>query len=256
MIDQRNILLAIVLSVAILVGWQFIFVQPQADRQAQVQEQTQQAPQTPRPVTSEPAATQQEGVASTPTLGASVPSVLRETQSGILAREDALKKTARVQIVSSRLSGSISLVGARFDDLVLSDYRETIDRSSPNIVLLSPTDTSDPYYAEFGWLGANVKAPNGLTVWQADRSSLTPDSPVTLTWDNGEGLRFERRYALDDDYMLEVTQRVRNSGSAAVHDRTLRAHFPDQHARNPQFLYSARGLARCFRRHPKRSRLR
>lgn len=216
MIDQRNILLAIVLSVAILVGWQFIFVQPQADRQAQVQEQIQQVPQSQRPVASEPAAGQQGGVASTPTLGASVPSVLRETQSGILAREDALKKTARVQIVSSRLSGSISLVGARFDDLVLSDYRETIDRTSPNIVLLSPTDTSDPYYAEFGWLGANVKTPNGLTVWQADRSSLTPNSPVTLTWDNGEGLRFERRYALDDNYMLEVTQRVRNSGSAAV----------------------------------------
>ncbi len=213
MIDQRNILLAIVLSVAILVGWQFIFVQPQVEKQA---EQQQQVPQTQQPAASQPATTQEGGVASTPTLGASVPSVLREAQSGTLAREDALKKTARVQILSSRLQGSISLVGARIDDLVLSDYRETIDDSSPNIVLLSPTDSSDPYYAEFGWLGANVKSPDGLTKWQADRSNLTPDSPVTLTWDNGEGLRFERRYALDDNYMLEVTQRVRNSGAKDV----------------------------------------
>ena len=213
MIDQRNILLAIVLSVAILVGWQFIFVQPQSERQAQLQ---QQVPQTQQPVASQPASEQQGGVASAPSIGASVPSVLRETQSGVLSREDALKKTARVNILSSRLQGSISLVGARFDDLVLSDYRETIDDSSPNIVLLSPTGSSDPYYAEFGWLGANVKAPDGLTEWRTDRRNLTPDSPVTLTWDNGEGLRFERRYALDEDYMLEVTQRVRNTGTEDV----------------------------------------
>lgn len=213
MIDQRNILLAIVLSVAILVGWQFIFVQPQSERQAQLQ---QQVPQTQQPVASQPASEQQGGVASAPSIGASVPSVLRETQSGVLSREDALKKTARVNILSSRLQGSISLVGARFDDLVLSDYRETIDDSSPNIVLLSPTASSDPYYAEFGWLGANVKAPDGLTEWRTDRRNLTPDSPVTLTWDNGEGLRFERRYALDEDYMLEVTQRVRNTGTEDV----------------------------------------
>ncbi len=212
MIDQRNILLAIVLSVAILVGWQFIFVQPQVEQQAQ----QQQAPQTQQPAVSQPATTQEGSVAPTPTLGASVPSVLRETQSGTLARQEALKKTARVEILSSRLQGSISLLGARIDDLVLSDYRETIDDSSPNIVLLSPTDTGDPYYAEFGWLGANVKSPDGLTKWQADRNSLTPDSPVTLTWDNGEGLRFERRYALDEDYMLEVIQRVRNSGPKDV----------------------------------------
>jgi YidC/Oxa1 family membrane protein insertase len=211
-IDQRNILLAIVLSVVILVGWQFLFVKPQIEQQGQQMQQRAVG----ESVGEQPSVMESGGVASTPTLGANVPSVLRETQSGVLSREDALKKTARVEINSSRLWGSISLVGARIDDLVLSDYHETIDPASPNIVLLSPTDTLDPYYAEFGWLGANVKVPDGLTLWQADRNNLTPNTPVTLRWDNGEGLLFERRYALDKNFMLDIIQRVRNSGSTDV----------------------------------------
>lgn len=212
MIDQRNILLAIVLSVVILVGWQFLFVKPQIEQQGQ---QIQQ-PSVGQSAGEQPSVVGSGGVASTPTLGASVPSVLRQTQSGVLTREEALKKTARVEIISTRLRGSISLIGARIDDLILSDYRETIDPTSPNIVLFSPTDTSDPYYAEFGWLGASVKLPDGLTLWQTNQRNLAPETPVKLTWDNGEGLQFERRYALDDNFMLEIIQRVRNTGSNEV----------------------------------------
>ena len=127
MIDQRNILLAIVLSVVILVGWQFLFVKPQIEQQGQ---QIQQ-PAVDQSAGEQPSVVGSGGVASTPTLGASVPSVLRQTQSGVLTREEALKKTARVEIISSRLRGSISLIGARIDDLVLSDYRETIDLQAP-----------------------------------------------------------------------------------------------------------------------------
>jgi len=206
-IDQRNILLAIVLSIVILVGWQFLFVKPQSEQQGQ---QIQQ-PTVGQSLGEQSFVLENSGVASAPTLGASVPSVFRQPQLGVSTREEALKKTARVQITSSRLRGSISLIGARIDDLVLSDYYETIDPLSANIVLFSPTDTSAPYYAEFGWLGANVKLPNGLTLWQADRKNLTPETPVTLRWDNGEGLQFERRYALDNNFMLEITQRVRNT---------------------------------------------
>ena len=212
MIDQRNILLAIVLSIGILVAWQFIFVVPQAERQAQVLEQQT----TSQPAGGELSTAQVGSISNTPKLGASVPSALQETQKNIKPREEILKGTTRVGILSERLQGSISLVGARIDDLLLSDYHETVDPASPNIVLLSPAGASDPYYAEFGWLGSNVKLPDSTTKWQADRRNLTPKSPVIFKWQNGEGLKFEQHYALDDNYMLEVTQRVINIGTNDV----------------------------------------
>ena len=127
----------------------------------------------------------------------------------------------RVRASRSRvpaLKGSISLKGARIDDLKLAEYHETVDPKSPEIVLLTPPGMPDAYYAEFGWVasGAGVKLPDANTLWQADRTTLTPATPVTLTWDNGQGLKFERTYAIDDAYMVQVTQKVENSGSAAV----------------------------------------
>ncbi len=109
--------------------------------------------------------------------------------------------------------------GGRIDDLVLARYRETAQPHGKNIVLLSPEGAAGAYYADFGWLapaGAAPALPDPETLWRADRDVLAPGDPVTLTWDNGEGLKFTRTFALDDTYLFTVTQRVENSGVSPV----------------------------------------
>jgi YidC/Oxa1 family membrane protein insertase len=133
-------------------------------------------------------------------------------------REDVLGEGGRISIESSKLKGSISLQGGQIDDLVLTQYRETLEPGSPNIVLLLPNGVAQPYYANFGWTGGpeGTAVPSPETVWQANHNTLSPGNPVTLTWDNGEGLRFERLIELDENYMFTVTQRVVNNGEAPV----------------------------------------
>src|SRR6185437_6461196 len=117
----------------------------------------------------------------------------------------AIAASPRVKIDTPRLTGSISLKGARIDDLSLVKFRETVDPSSPAIVLFSPSRTATPYYAEFGWVpatGSTVKLPDQNTMWQQDGSgALTPSHPITLKYDNGEGLIFRRTIAVDDHYL-------------------------------------------------------
>jgi YidC/Oxa1 family membrane protein insertase len=114
--------------------------------------------------------------------------------------------------------GSISLIGGRIDELTLSDYHVDIDPQSPPIVLFSPAGTEHPYFAQFGWLPQDqtMPVPGPDTRWQSDAQKLTPDAPITLSWDNGRGLRFVRTYAVDTNYMFTITQRVENTGTAPV----------------------------------------
>jgi YidC/Oxa1 family membrane protein insertase len=128
---------------------------------------------------------------------------------GSASREVVIAGTPRIAIDTPRIRGSIALKGARIDDVSLKDYRETVDPKSPNIHLLSPAGSPDPFYAEFGWVappGTNVKLPGADTVWTAaSTGALTPSRPVVLTWDNGEGLTFRRTIAVDAVYMFTVT---------------------------------------------------
>ncbi len=209
--DQRNLLLAVVLSLAILVTWEVFIGGPQRE---QLIEQVQQAeiPEAPVGESAEipsPGATKAPGATVSADITAAEPS---------LSRADVLSGTDRVLVESPTLKGSISLQGGRIDDLVLTQYRETLDPSSPNIVLLWPDGVAQPYYANFGWSGGpeGTAVPTGDTVWQANHNTLTPGNPVTLTWDNGQGLRFERLIELDENYMFTVTQRVVNNGETPV----------------------------------------
>ncbi|WP_287451064.1 membrane protein insertase YidC, partial [Thalassospira sp.] len=108
------------------------------------------------------------------------------------------------------VEGSIRLVGGVIDDIQLQDYRETEEPDSPLIHVLNPTGSNDAYFAEFGWVGAKsgMALPSSDTQWTADKELLTPDSPVTLTWDNGEGLTFKREIAIDENYLFTVNQSV------------------------------------------------
>ena len=147
--------------------------------------------------------------------------------AGSLSRADALKTDgARVAIDTPSLDGSLLLKGARFDDLRLKKYRETTDPKSSEIVLFSPEGTSFPYYAVFGWVappGSGIKTPDDASVWKlASGATLTPASPITLTWDNGQGLVFTRTISVDNNYMFDVRDHGRQQRPRPRHALSLR----------------------------------
>ncbi len=127
----------------------------------------------------------------------------------------------RIKIESPRLHGSLALEGALLDDLTLADYKVTLAKDSPDVVLLAPKGTKEAYFIETGWLpaGEGVRAPDKTTLWKTDHDKLTPENPVTLTWDNGAGLHFKRHIALDKNYLFTITDTVENAGKvpAALH---------------------------------------
>jgi YidC/Oxa1 family membrane protein insertase len=130
-----------------------------------------------------------------------------------------LKETPRVTIDTPRLAGSVNLRGARIDDLVLKTYKETIAKDSPPIRLLSPGGSKDSYFAGFGWTGDGVDAPGPNSVWTADATALTPAKPVTLSWANARGQKFQTVIAVDNDFMFTISQKMANGGTGAVSAR-------------------------------------
>ncbi|TWA90795.1 protein translocase subunit yidC [Azospirillum brasilense] len=209
MTDQRNLILAIALSIAILLGFQYFYDGPRVKQQ----QAAQQAAQTEQSVA--PGAATAPGAAPGSVPGTAAPATVRD-RAGLLAEQMAAG--TRVKINTPSLHGSVNLVGGRIDDLTLADYRVTPDPKSPEIVLLAPAGTPEAYYAEFGWVPEDKSqpVPGADTRWTAAGTALTPDQPLTLTWDNGKGLVFERTIAVDQNFMFTITQKVRNTGSAPV----------------------------------------
>jgi len=212
MTDNRNTILAVILSGLVLLGWQYFFNIPQMEKQ--------RAAQVAQSQMTKPA--QEPGNAPPPQAGAApsanVPANNQPGSVAAVSRDTAIAATPRVKIDTPRLSGSISLRGARIDDLSLVQFRETVDPTSPAIVLYSPSGTENPYYAEFGWVAASgsaVRIPDQNTVWQQESTgSLTPNHPVTLKYDNGDGLTFRRTISVDDRYLFTIKDDVSNVGNA------------------------------------------
>jgi YidC/Oxa1 family membrane protein insertase len=217
--DHKNTILAIVLSGMVLIAWQIFFGLPQIEKQRQQQQQQQQAQVGPQ-ATPQPQKTPQGAPPGGPQGGPQIPGQTQPAAAAELTREAALAASPRIAVDTVRLKGSIDLKGARIDDLSLAQYHVTVDPKSPPVVLLSPSGSPEPFYAAFGWVGAAgapVKLPADDTVWKQDGSgALTVDHPVTLTWDNGEGLDFRRTIAVDDKYMFTVKDEVANKGGADV----------------------------------------
>jgi YidC/Oxa1 family membrane protein insertase len=191
--EQRNLLLAFALSFAILVAFQFLMpTKPH-----------------PRPVPV-PVATEAPGTAPLATVA--------PPASHLMTREEALAAGNRVKIETPSLHGSINLTGAQLDDLILVDYRETVDPTSPPVRTLSPAGAPDPYKVETGWIAPTpgIPLPGEDTPWQADGTLLTPTQPVTLTWDNGAGLIFTRHIAVDANFVFTIDDAVHNAGAAPV----------------------------------------
>jgi len=211
MTDQKNTILAIVLSALVLIVWQYFYGLPQFEKKQIAQQQAQtQSTQSPASDNRPPAATSPD----LPGAAGVAP------QARLVTREEALSASPRVTIDTPKLKGSISLKGARIDDLALKRYQETVDPHSPDIVLLAPSGSPHPFYAEFGWVAATgtpAKLPTAETVWRQDGTgSLEVDRPVTLVWDNGEGLEFRRSIAVDDNYLFTIRDEVANKGAKQV----------------------------------------
>ncbi|MDH5748216.1 MAG: membrane protein insertase YidC, partial [Rhodospirillales bacterium] len=213
--DNRNMFLAVILSALILFGYQYYvsLKYPDAGKQSPQQSEQVSAPgaQTVPPVPA-PQASGQPTAPVVPGTGAAIPA-----QAQIQARAAILKSSTRVSIQTDRLSGSIDLKGGRIDDLTLINYRETLDPDSAKIIMLSPEGTKGAYYIQHGWApSGNVKVPGPNTQWSADKKTLSADGSVTLSWDNGEGLKFFQIISLDKNYLFTVKQRVANTGVTAV----------------------------------------
>src|SRR5271155_83567 len=207
--DTRNLFLAIALSVLVMAGWQYFYAGPLYQRQHQSQTQANNtAPTSPA-----------ESGAAPSSPGAALPATASPpggpTATAPQTVSEVLAASPRLAIDTPSIGGSIDLKGGKIDDIILKDYRETIDPKSPNIRLFSPPGAPDAYWAETGFVSTGAaQTPNLATVWPADLQTLTVEQPVTLTWDNGAGLTFKRVISVDDKYMFTIADSVVNSGAA------------------------------------------
>ena len=194
--ETRNLVAAISLSMTVLIGYQLFFVDVKKDQY------------------------KQEIITENVGNSSNIP-IPSDDNSGILNTENtksvAIKTVPRVSLMSKEISGSISLRGARIDDVTLTQYRETLDPESTLINLLLKSNERNPYFIEFGWSSPDgVKVPNGKTLWKASKQILSPDTNVTLSWDNGEGVVFYQDISIDDTFMFTVNQRVKNNSKNLI----------------------------------------
>jgi len=221
--NNRNFFLAIGLSLGVLLLWQIFVAEPALEEQRR-QQQTEQGQGTAQGDSAggevDDVPRVDTGDMPVPATG-EAPSESADASAGTelpparLPREAAIARTERVQVETPALTGSVNLVGARIDDLRLKRYQTTLEDGAPIITLLSPREAEGAYFANFGWTaerGSTVSLPDQNTRWTpTSQGPLTPESPLTLFWDNGEGLRFTRTITVDGDYMFTVTEKVTNS---------------------------------------------
>ena len=187
--NQKNLFLAIIISMAIIFGFQLLVPQPERT-----------------PVTE-----------NTNTQDSVSLDIQSATSTILLDRDQVLEETIRVTFDNSKIKGSINLEGGIIDDLVLEEYRETLDPTSDFITYLNPLGSQDAYYLDTGWVSPDsaIELPNNKSVWKADKSSIGMNDPVKLTWQNSQNITFEKIITLDEHYLFSVDQRViNNSGKS------------------------------------------
>ena len=194
--ETRNLVAAISLSMAVLIGYQLLFVDPKKDQSIQ------------------------ENVVNNLSDNSNIPIPSNDNSLTVTSENDKtekIKNVPRVLLNSNETSGSISLKGARIDDITLTQYRETLDADSSLINLLLKSNEKNPYFIEHGWSSPDgLKVPNGKTLWKSSKNLLSPDTSITLSWDNGEGIIFYQDISVDDTFMFTINQRVKNNTNNAI----------------------------------------
>jgi len=198
--ENRNVIIAVLLSTAILLGWSMYFenTDEAQKKRLEIQGKTETQTNIQKPET---------------------PQTAKINPTKAISRGDALKEGDRVSIENSNLSGSISLRGALIDDIVLKNYRESLDKNSKPIVVLSPKKSDEGYFVESGWATtkSDIKVPDNNSIWQIkEGKKLTPTSPVTLEWNNREGVVFSKKIEVDNKYLFKITETIRNEKNKTI----------------------------------------
>ena len=184
--NQKNLFLAIVISMAIIFGFQLLVPQPEKAPIAEEQ-------------------TFEEN---------SVELSIQNTNNQIVVnRDEVISSSGRVVFDNGKIKGSINLEGGFIDDLVLEEFRETLDPTSDLIEFLNPLGSQDAYYLDTGWVSSDstLELPNNKSIWETDKTSMGVDDPVKLFWTNSQGITFEKIISLDENYLFNVDQRVINN---------------------------------------------
>ena len=206
--DKRNMIAAILLSVAILIGWNFVsekfFPTPDKPDVTKTVAGANGAP------AATPAAQGQPSALPTPGAPAAPASTAIRPVDAVLAEGN------RIPIETPEIKGSINLVGARIDDITLTKYRQTIKKDSPAVRLFAPGGTPAAYFASIGWAAQGIAVPGANTVWTATGAKLTPTTPVALSWANTTGQTFRIEYSIDANYLITAKQTIANTGTAPV----------------------------------------
>ena len=188
--DQKNLLLAILASLVVLLGFQLLFPTKDVPKIDNAQEIN-------------------DSFAPEPELVAELPK----------DRNEIINESARINIENQFINGSINLTGARIDDIILKKYLTDLSPDSDNVKLLSPKGSENSYFAEYGWVADNnnkIELPNANTIWKSNRSTISPSQPAVLTWDNGNGIIFKKTISLDEEYMFNIEQTIINNTSEEI----------------------------------------
>ena len=193
--EGKNVLLAIVLSTVVLVIWATFFEPPPLEKQISEQEIVESVENN-------------EDISS--------PSVENVEIIQSATRKEIINKTNRIVIENSNIKGSISLTGGIIDDITFKNYKENLD-SNKNVIFLNPKNSKEGYYIETGWApspGEKIKLPTDSTIWKVKGNAvLLANRPVTLEWDNGEGLIFTKKIELDEKFLFIITQGIKNNSN-------------------------------------------
>ena len=188
--DQKNLLLAILASLVVLLGFQLLFPTKDVPKIDNAQEIN-------------------DSFAPEPELIAELPK----------DRNEIINESARINIENQFINGSVNLTGARIDDIILKKYLTDLSPDSDNVKLLSPKGSENSYFAEYGWVTDNnskIELPNANTIWKSNRSTRSPSQPAVLTWDNGNGIIFKKTISLDEEYMFNIEQTIINNTSEEI----------------------------------------